>query len=136
MRAVTATALLVLAFGLPRVLVLCTEHDGSASLAFAHAPGSCCHDATAFVVAAGEPGIGMPCAGAHEACEHSELAVELAPAPRPHAHGAETPPPAGSAPPALPEAPARHAAPTRPPATGPPRPDARTALRATTLLLV
>lgn len=133
-------ALLVLSLGLPRLLVLCSHADGSSSLTFAHPAGSCCHDhtlvpATVDAAHAGTPGGGTQ-AEPHDHCNHSELGIELMPAPRPATYAPPVPTLVGDfvavgVPPASPRA---H--PSPPPATGPPRIDRRTALRATTLLLV
>ncbi len=139
-RAVAIAALAVLVLGLQRMLVLCT-HDGITSLAFAHPVGACCADPDHPTLRPDTAAPGdqddQPRQGRFDDCEHSELAVELAPAPRPAADGATDPlPPCGAMPGWLPLPPSAWAAPPRPAATGPPRPDGRTALRATMLLLV
>lgn len=136
LRVAATAALLVLALGLPRLLVLCQHAGGAASLTFVHAADSCCHEHEHAQKAVDRDHAG-PCAHPHDRCEHTHLAVEMAPAPRPDAEAGfdPLPPcayltmPSGTLPP--PRAPPPHAA-----ATGPPRVDRRTALRATTLLLV
>lgn len=135
-RSLAAMALLVLLLGLPRILVMCSEEGEAPHLAFAHAPGACCeHDHERGDVA--PPDDGTPVLRANPRCEHSELAFECAPAPRPDL--AKACPPTtclGSAAACLvvadnPDDEQRHA-----PATGPPRPDPRLLLRTTTLLLL
>lgn len=128
-------ALLVLGLGLPRILVLCEHDDGAATLAFAHASGSCCHDPTAPGTehAPDQPG---EATRGHEHCDHDDLAVELAPAPRPAAPAVPTAAPTTWCTPQDVPKPAHERAVVRPPATGPPRPDPQLRLRATTLLLL
>jgi hypothetical protein len=140
MQLTAVLALLVLAFGLPRLLVLCSHDDGCSSLTFAHAPGACCHDhSIAAATPRADTGSGHDAALAvpHDHCDHSQLAVELAPAPRPDGDAAPGPAPAcGLVAIELPPIWPVRAQPPQPPATGPPRVDRRTALRATTLLLL
>jgi hypothetical protein len=132
-RAVAAMAALVLALGLPRLLVLCTNDHGT-HVEFAHAPGACCeHDHGD----APSPADGGPSLAEHPHCEHTGFAFAVLPAPPPDSHKA----PAAMAWLGTIEVPSfalpAHAeVRTRPPATGPPRPDGRCALRATTLLLL
>ncbi|MBL8750024.1 MAG: hypothetical protein JNK78_12745 [Planctomycetes bacterium] len=133
--ALAVLALLVLAFGLPRLVVLCTHSDGEASLEWAHL-GPCCDHEHGAASDDQDDHDGHPAVEARSGCEHASLAIDTAPAPRDGANG---------------ELPAAHAAfvvhadfvlparrpPTRlPPATGPPRPDPRTGLRATSQLLL
>jgi hypothetical protein len=135
MRVATLAALLVLALGLPRLLVLCQHADGDASLVFAHAADSCCHDASE--AAAKDHDRDGPVLHPCRRCEHTGLSVELSPAPRPDGAAAPTVPTVcGWSTVWTPPLPAMRALPRHPPATGPPRVDRRTALRATTLLLV
>lgn len=125
-------ATLVMAFGLPRLFVLCTHHGGEATLEWEHPAGSCCHHGDAGAPHDdGDPAV-LPGGG----CEHESLAIGLAPPPR-NADRGEVPAPAcvGIAPVAF-EPPVWPAEPPHPPATGPPRIDRRTALRATSLLLL
>ncbi len=130
--AVAILALLVLAFGLPRLVVLCTHSDGEASLEWAH-PGSCCDHEHGTAT---DDHDGHPAAESRGGCEHKSLAIDTAPAPRPDASGELPAEGNGFVAPAhfvLPE----HRPPARrPPATGPPRPDPRTRLRATSQLLL
>ena len=130
---VTLVAALVLGLGMSRLLVLCTHHDGQASLEWTHAEGTCCHHDghDGDRAPGGDPAI-APGAG----CEHDSLAFDVMPTPKPDT-GGEVP-----APPAfalvlftLPPPPSPDALP-HPPATGPPRTDRRTELRATSLLLL
>jgi hypothetical protein len=134
LRVAAFAALLVCALGLPRLLVLCEHTDGDASLAFAHAPGSCCHAAAAEAGAGGHDG---PALEPDHGCKHTGFVIDMMPVPRPAAATAPVAPPACDlltiAPPALP---VLRTVPRPPPATGPPRIDRRTALRGTTLLLV
>lgn len=129
-------AMLVLLFGLPRLLVLCSDHASPPHVTFAHAPGACCHHDHGET-AAPTPDDGTPAARPHAHCAHHELSIELATAPR--SGPAVTPPtPAvvrGAAefvlaPRTADERPERAAA------TGPPRPDPRLRLRTTTRLLL
>lgn len=136
LRLAAVLAVWILALGLPRFLVLC-EHDGTAHLEFAHAPGTCCDDGSFGLplAAAADDDHDGERALAFETCSHRELAFEVAPAPRTEAPTDVAPPPSlCELDLALPP-PARDA-PPRPPATGPPRPDAHAALRATTQLLL
>jgi hypothetical protein len=130
-RTLAAAAALVLAMGLPRLLVLC-EHGGEASLEFAVA-GGCCHEDGA----PGRTPFEGPAAGATECCDHASLAVEMAPTPRP-GPGAErdVPPLFGEISPDPNHPPPARQVPPHPPSTGPPREDRRTLLRATSLLLL
>ncbi len=138
LRALAALAALVLLLGLPRVLIRC-EAGGAVHVEFAHAPGACCahqHGGEAHGHARGDRDGGED-AAPHAPCEHAELAIDLAPAPRDGAAGAVPPPHAdgvvAAARPALRDA---RLVTRPPPATGPPRPDARARLRASTLLLL
>jgi hypothetical protein len=140
--ALAAIAAVVLLLGLPRLLIRCTTGDGDVRIEFAHAEGTCCAhdhapvDGSATGAATPARGASAPSAAPHAPCEHEELGIELAPPARngvvpvpPCADGAVVPW-AAPAPRAVPRA-------TRaPPATGPPRPDARAHLRASTLLLL
>lgn len=125
-------ALLVLAFGLPRLVVLCTHSDGAASLEWVH-PGSCCDHEHGGTL---DDHDGDPAVEPHGGCEHRSLAIDTAPAPRPDASDELPAARTGFVVPAdfvLPS----HRSPARlPPATGPPRPDPRTGLRATSQLLL
>lgn len=132
MRLAAVLALWVLVLGLPRLLVLC-EHDGASHLEFAHGPGACCHDEE-IVTAPDDTHDGERALALHT-CSHQELAFEVAPAPRTHAPVDQAPPPCLLVVHLVLPPPAREALP-RPPATGPPRPDAHAALRATTQLLL
>jgi hypothetical protein len=134
-RCFAALALLVLLFGLPRMLVMCTG-GGRLHVDFAH-PAGCCHCAHAGVRGAPPPARGERTPVAHAHCDHRPFACELAPPPTP----AKTPaPPAPAllavcAWPAL----ACEAEPrtiVHPRATGPPRPGAQVSLRTTTQLLI
>lgn len=126
----TALALMVLALGLPRMLVVCNHAGAGAALEWEHAPGACCHEhqharAASMDEAAIAPG----------GCEHDRFGLELGePPPRDHVLVAAPPAQDAAATFALPAPPAN--ATERPqPATGPPRRDDRVALRATILLL-
>ena len=132
-RAVAAAAALVLAMGLPRLLVLC-RHGGESSLEFTHPHGACCqHGGPA---GDREPDR-SPSTGPLEECEHTSLAVELAPTPRPdRAAPTDLPPLVGWLPPGLPRAALPQGCFVHPPSTGPPRRDRVTALHRTSLLLI
>lgn len=136
LRAAACAALLVLALGLPRLLVLCEHGDGNAALAFRHAPGTCCHEHAAADAVGGDHDGGSE---VHEdrRCAHTGLLVELLPAPRADAvHAPDAPPARLCTTPSAPRLPALRAVPRPPPATGPPRADRRTELRAATVLIV
>lgn len=134
LRTAATLALLVLVLGLPRLLVLCEHECGHVSLTFAHGPGACCHEPAP---AAADDGHAGPRTRPDDGCDHTELAVDLAPAPRPATKAVPDTAPTCCLPPAAtPSLPALRAPPRRPDPTGPPRTDRRSALRATTLLLV
>ena len=105
-------------------------------MTFLHAAGSCCHGHEHAPTTAGGDHDG-PCAQPHDGCAHTALSVEMAPAPRPDAKaGGDPAPPCAVLPMPTVTPPSPRAPPPHPAATGPPRVDRRTALRATTLLLV
>jgi hypothetical protein len=151
--ALAFATLFVLCLGLPRLLVVC-RHGPDASLELAHfsvdhRAGGCCqghgpghgrphrtdHGREARLPER-EPG-GAPAAAPGDSCEHSSLAIELNEPPRPHRPGIPDAPPAvASLPPVPPSAPQSRDADRLPPSTGPPRTDARTALLASTVLLI
>ena len=154
-RAAAFVALLVMALGLPRLLMLCTHDGGPAHLEFAHSPAGCCSShadeaETAPVddhLGSSELGgseLGSSELGGHRrgnggSCEHSSLAIELGTSrkwqlPRELADGGAQ---AGllawlQAIPA--EVWACTAIPRLPPTTGPPRIDRRTERIVTTVL--
>lgn len=126
--------MLVLLSGLPRLLVHCLHLDGGSSIEFLHDDGICCLPPGAAELPA-LPG-DEPSLGAHYDCEHSSLAIDHGNPPRP-----VLPATPGATAWLLPQF--GPATPTdaddrgrRPPQTGPPRPDHRTALRHSTLLLL
>ena len=146
--AVWLSGLLLMSAGMSRHLVFCTHHDGDSHIEFAHTEGctlgehACCahshghshsHDH-------GEPGghdgeDGDP----HGSCTHVDLTIDVAPTPTPDnpalPGGCQhwLPPTCWIAVPCWPTV-ERTARP--PPATGPPRPRAFLAHRASTLLLL
>lgn len=152
LRLVLLSAVLVLGLALPRALVWCHNRDHGLRLEFAHAPGTCCnHDHEArptpmrctcgFVHADrdadSDRDTGSGVAGDDHGCQHASVCIDLLPAPPTKTPAAPPPttllgclPPPGFA-----QVPPRSPA-NPPPATGPPRPDPRLALRATTLLLL
>jgi hypothetical protein len=136
LRTLALVALLVLGLGLPRLFVICIHADGIGRVELVHAAGACCatehhHAADACCADHGGAGHATPSRG----CEHVHFAVELAPPPTGQDHHDEPPPAIGWVQDC---ATARSWGTTvpHPPATGPPRTDQRTLLRATTLLLL
>jgi hypothetical protein len=125
--------------GLPRLLVVCSGHDGRAQVEWLHAPGACCEHEHGHAVApsfdqAGTGDEDVLTADPH--CEHHEFAAELGAPPK-----AGQPAAAAAAEAWLPPATAVAVLPSTlrrglPQATGPPRPDGLLRLRATTLLLL
>jgi hypothetical protein len=82
-RRLAAVAALVLALGLPRFFVLCAEDGGPRQIEFVHLPGECC----AFAMTVGEqpepaPAPAPATAPTGGVCDHVELGIDLAPAPR------------------------------------------------------
>jgi hypothetical protein len=133
-----AAAACVLLFGLPRVLVTCSGGDaGAHHVEFVHAFGTCCdHDHGPAAAPLGTPTRPTTPVVDEPGCEHGSFAFELLPPERSH-RGPDVPPPqwlGQFAAPFVRSAAAPH--PRTPPATGPPRPDPRHALRQTTLLLL
>ena len=136
LRTLALVALLVVGLGLPRLLVICIHADGIGRLEFVHAAGSCCAEEPrqAASTCCADHG-SVPHASADGGCEHLDFAIELAPPPDGQDHRHAPPSVFGWA---------QDGATTRswgtavphPPATGPPRKDRRTLLRATTLLLL
>jgi hypothetical protein len=141
-RALVALALLVLALGLPRLLVRCTEADGSSHVEIALPGRSDCglaveHElgaATARLPAAPVPGEERLTAGG---CDHESLQVELGLVPQRHPGAAPLSPQAFVATAAdawrPPQQLVRHGLPA---VAGPPRTDQRTQLRAIIVLQV
>ncbi|HZN37445.1 MAG TPA: hypothetical protein VFD82_01505 [Planctomycetota bacterium] len=135
LRTLALVALLVLGLGLPRLLVICIHADGIGRVEFVHAAGACCaqeqHHGGACCADDGSAELAAPGRG----CEHVDFAIELAPPPAGQDHHDEPPPVFGWI---QERATARTSGTTvpHPPATGPPRTDQRTLLRATTLLLL
>ena len=136
LRTLALVALLVLGLGLPRLLVICIHADGIGRVEFVHVAGACCAEEPPHAVGTfGADHGGLPLASSDGGCEHVDFAIELAPPPDGQGHRDEPPPVFGWT---------QDRATTRacgttvphPPATGPPRADRRTLLRATTLLLV
>jgi hypothetical protein len=127
-RLLATLALLVLVFGLPRLLRTC-DHGDHRHLVVAF--GGCEH-----------PGHGdadderdRPVRHDEEGCSSSGNAFEVGTPPRPFELALAPAAPISTAVPWLPPAAQRRPRPL-PPATGPPRPDDRTALRRTTRLQV
>lgn len=112
--------MLVVALGLPRFFVLCSAGGDALHLEFAHAPGACCEPSDE------RRGDGSTTPGgewtpAPASCEHVELAIELAPAPRGgDVESTTTPTLLAVTPLPLPGAFADAVTNARPPATGPP----------------
>jgi hypothetical protein len=82
-RRLAAVAVLVLALGLPRFFVLCAEDGGPRHIEFVHLPGECC--ALAMTVGEGPAPAPAPApatAPTGGVCDHVELGIDLAPAPR------------------------------------------------------
>jgi len=82
-RRLAAVAVLVLALGLPHFFVLCAEDGGPRHIEFVHLPGECC----ALAMTAGEgpepaPAPAPATAPTGGVCDHVELGIDLAPAPR------------------------------------------------------
>ncbi len=125
--------------GLPRLLVVCSAGDGRAHVEWLHAPGACCeHDAAHGGGPSRDDGVqgDQDALAANPHCEHLGFASELGAPPK-----GGTPTAAAAAAAWLPPTVAVVAPPTTlrrgpPQATGPPRPDGRLRLRATTLLLL
>lgn len=153
LRLVLLSAVLVLGLALPRALVWCHHGDHGLRLEFAHAPGTCCDHGASHGLAAprcdcgaqhhddhddegdGDRGSGALRDGS--ACDHAAVHVELLPTPPTRAPALPQPGVLSvSLPPPEFVIAAPLAAAATPPATGPPRPDPRVALRATTLLLL
>jgi hypothetical protein len=136
--------LAIVALGFMGSLVVCTQPccgghvkmtpgcERAAATAAAHACGCCAAKRDRGAGGPAERAAPDACGG----CVHVALGVELAPPPEPVEPPAALPAPAPLALPPAPLADATARAPVHPPATGPPRCDARTALRATTLLLL
>lgn len=130
-----ALALAIVLSGLPRLLVLCKDRDGSVHVEWVHEPGACCTTGGGHALPSGADG-GLPLLAAAPHCEHHEFAVDLA------SPGRGVQASAADAPPLLAVLPPQCFPAAVPPrtrlasATGPPRPDERLRLRATTLLLL
>ncbi len=134
-RLLAALAACVLALGLPRLLVACTNDDAGTHLEWRHAPGECCaHGHAALVPPERSPAGDVPSAGSHDSCEHVDLAIELAPMPRPEAPMAPPPALVAVLAPLRAATSAPRRAPFHVPATGPPRRDAPVSLHTTSLL--
>lgn len=146
-RAAAFVALLVMALGLPRLLMLCTHDGGPAHLEFAHSPAGCCsphedewgHRELDHRELLGHEDLGGHLGVTGGSCEHSSLAFELGTSrqwqlPRELADGGA---PAGQLA-WLQSIPAEVWActpiPRLPPTTGPPRIDRRTERIVTTVL--
>lgn len=136
LRTLALVALLVVGLGLPRLLVICIHADGIGRVEFVHAAGACCAEEPqqAASTCCADHG-SVPHASADGGCEHLDFAIELAPPPDGHGHRDEPPPVFAWT---EDDATTRSRGTTvpHPPATGPPRQDRRTLLRATTLLLL
>lgn len=138
LRAVLVALMLALAGGLPRFVVLCSPGVGAAHVTVT-ACSHCAHDHGDAHAAAptaerheahgGDGGPGHCFRDDHGTCEHTLLAGPLGPVP--DAALPLPPSPAAAGAPAAPTAPllAQRCVQPQPPATGPPRPDGRTALR-------
>ena len=133
-RLLAAIAACVLVLGLPRLLVACTTSSGDVHVEFAHAEDACCDHAHGARGHDRSPRGDQPAAESGDACSHAELAVELAPTPRGEKPVFAPPPPLGTV--VLPRFAANERTHRRPhaPSTGPPRRDAHTRLRTTSLL--
>jgi hypothetical protein len=132
-------ALAVLCLGLPRMLVVCTGPHCDGRIQLAHAQGSCCdheHDDAAPSDGPDGDEPGAPCCDDDGRCIDLALAIGIGPLPERTGIDREAPPRVQAEPPALPRLPAAALAVLRPHATGPPRADRRTALLASTILLL
>jgi hypothetical protein len=132
------TALAVLCLGLPRMLVVCTGPHCDARVQFAHAQGGCCDHDHEDAASADPDGDGPegPCCEDHGHCVDQALGIGVGPLPERVGVDREPPPRAQVATTAPPPGPEVEGTVMRPPTTGPPRPDPRTALLASTVLLL
>lgn len=130
-----ALAMAIVLSGLPRLLVLCTSHDGHVRVEWVHEPGGCCAAGDGHVLPV-DSDDGLPLLADAPHCAHREFAVDLA------SPGRGVQASAADAPPLLAVLPPQCFPAAVPPrtrlasATGPPRLDMRLRLRATTLLLL
>ncbi len=137
-RALPWLALLVLALGLPQLLVVCRSHDGDVHLEFVgdtHCDDESGQRGSRPLPAAPRP-TGLPGMDVAPGCEHTALGADPAPPPRPDLQSAPPPSPGGAwaqlaHDPRDAALDARRCA----PATGPPRSLRWRELRATRLLI-
>jgi hypothetical protein len=125
--------LLVLCLGTSRSLVICTGPHCDGRIEVSHAGGSCCqhgHDQDADH--RDGPAVSGGCGG----CVDVALGIGVGPLPERLSHDDTGPCCRLQASPVVLESHDSHAVGLQPPATGPPRTDQRTGLRATTLLLI
>ena len=124
-------ALLVLCFGMRRMMVFCTGPHSEGRVEFAHAGDCCCgHDHEA----GGETPEPESVRGdGHGHCVDLALGLEIGPLPE-RVVVDHDPPLLHAQPKAVPSQSEAIALAVRPPTTGPPRPDPFAALRRTTLL--
>jgi hypothetical protein len=118
------------------LLVYCIHADGIGRVEFVHATGACCeHERQHAANACCAAHRGAQLSSADRGCEHVDFAIELAPPPAGQDHHDE-PLPAFACTEDRAATRSWTTAVPHPPATGPPRTDRRTLLRATTLLLL
>jgi hypothetical protein len=131
-RALATLALLVVALGLPQLLVLCEPAVGDVHLTFVASPDDCCVESAAEHVPPAEG----PAIGADERhCDHVPLGIELDSARRFVLPTALTDqPPTGDFVRQAPPPAAEEGAAARPPSTGPPRPERRSEQLVCTIL--
>ena len=134
-----ALAMAVVLSGLPRLLVVCSNSEANWHVEWVHAEGDCCeHDhASASHEAPGDPlAPTAPRATGNFECEHLEFAAELSTPPHVVKFAATAALTAWLDAAQFTDSRAPSDRRRHPSATGPPRPDDRLRLRATTLLLL
>jgi hypothetical protein len=127
--------LLVLSLGLQRLLVVCTGPDCDHQVEFVHASGTCCDHAPAKHCCAADDR-GETAVAGHGGCVDVALDSELGPVPQRTTFAPPSAPCLAATIDLPATAPRAHATAVLPYCTGPPRPDRRTELIASTLLLL
>lgn len=127
--------LLVLALGLPRLLVVCTGPHRDSRIEFVHQNGTCGHDHEGEDDAAvGDRGV--VAREGHDGCVDLALDIDTGPLPQRVVFDPPSPSCLPAAASLVPESLPPLAAAVRPPTTGPPRTDQGTELLASTRLLL
>jgi hypothetical protein len=127
---------LLLSPGLERLLVVCTSPHAGSHIELAHANGSCCTHEHERAAEEPAPGLGDRIDADAPRCVDASLELGKGPLPKPVQLEDGGQSALELVLPFAPIGPEPLVAAIRPPSTGPPRPDPRTALRASTLLLV